>query len=205
MPFCFKSARMSTRTRAPSSSKFDVGSSSTSSLGTLAIAAASATRCFCPLESWVSSSPSRASTRQRAAAPLTRSTVLSGETPRFSEVNAISSKTVPMKNWLRGSCITTPMLSARARASQLWTSHPQAMTRPESAPGKKEPASPSIIRSTVDLPLPEAPQRTRHDPGSTRRETPSIALWATSPAGPSLPPSSSLSSSKPYEKEASSI
>ena len=152
-------------------------SSSTRILGRHAIAAASATRCFCPLDSSVSFSVRRPSTPQRFAASRTLSTVVEGSIPRFSREKAISSATVPMKNWLLGSCMTTPMLSVRCRGELSSTSPaPPTRTAPFRSPGKKVPARPSIKRRTVDLPSPDRPQRIVHVPAGISSFTPRTQL-----------------------------
>ena len=102
--------------------------------------------------------------------------VSSGSTPRLSAENAISSPTAPIKNWLRGSCMTTPILSVRSRAVKRYTSVPQSATTPVNLPGKNVPARPLIILSTVDFPLPDRPQSTMHLPGATASDTSSTRL-----------------------------
>lgn len=175
-PSSFRRARIPTSPSEPALSRFDVGSSSTRILGRHAIAAASATRCFCPLDSSVSFSVRRPSTPQRFAASRTLSTVVEGSIPRFSREKAISSATVPMKNWLLGSCMTTPMLSVRCRGEMSSTSAPPTRTAPFRSPGKKVPARPSIKRRTVDLPSPDRPQRTVHVPAGISSFTPRTQL-----------------------------
>ena len=102
----------------------------------------------------------------------TRATVAFGAAPLFSSEKAISSATIPMKNWLLGSCITTPMPSVRCRGERSSTSAPSTRTAPSRSPGKKVPASPSIRRRTVDLPSPDLPQMTVHEPYATSSDTP---------------------------------
>ena len=112
----------------------------------------------------------------------------------FSAENAISSPTVPMKNWLRGSCITTPRRSVRSRGASRRTSAPHTSTTPVRSPGKNVPANPSTRRNTVDLPSPERPHSTRQRPGATDSDTSSTRLpdaGAAEPASASNPRSDS--------------
>ena len=158
------------------------------------MAAARATRCFWPLDSSDSFSPRSPSTPHVSAAACTRRTVSAGSTPRFSAENAISSPTVPMKNWLRGSCITTPRRSVRSRGASRRTSAPHTSTTPVRSPGKNVPANPSTRRNTVDLPSPERPHSTRQRPGATDSDTSSTRLpdaGAAEPASASNPRSDS--------------
>ena len=171
-PSSFKRAKILTSASEPAASRLDVGSSSTRILGRHAMAAASATRCFCPLDSSVSLSGRSLPTPQSSATMRTRATVAFGAAPLFSSEKAISSATIPMKNWLLGSCITTPMPSVRCRGERSSTSAPSTRTAPSRSPGKKVPASPSIRRRTVDLPSPDLPQRTVHEPYATSSDTP---------------------------------
>ena len=156
------------------------------------MAAASATRCFCPLDSSSSRSASRCPTPHSVAARCTRSRVSAGSTPRFSDENATSSPTVPMKNWLRGSCITTPIRSVRCRGAIACTSVPHTATTPCATPGKNVPARPFTSRNTVDLPSPDRPHSTVHAPGATVNDRSSTRL--PTGAAPCAPASSSDSS-----------
>lgn len=153
-------------------SRLDVGSSSTRILGRHAMAAASATRCFCPLDSSVSLSGRSLPTPQSSATMRTRATVAFGAAPLVLEREGDLVSDNPHEE------LASRVLHHHAHAlgplPGRKVEHVRSVDEDGALPlpGKKVPASPSIRRRTVDLPSPDLPQMTVHEPYATSSDTP---------------------------------
>ena len=96
-------------------SSWAVGSSSRSSRGRSARAAARFTICFCPPDSVSHAACSHGSMPKKCAASATRRRIASCGVPRFSNPNASSCSTVSHTSCASGSCMTKPICAALMR------------------------------------------------------------------------------------------
>ena len=204
-PSC--SRRSSSMTSSPpSESSAPVGSSASSSVGSLARARAMASRWRCPPDSTPGTAPALSLMPSRSSRSRARVSAIFRRRPAITAGRATFSRTVMpssrLKNWK-----TSPMWRrrSRARSSSLRpvTSSPATLISPSSAV-----SSPATRFSSVDLPQPEGPIRATNSPLATFRSTPRSARTGAfsaskvlrtprmvSAAGPSFitPPSGSSS------------
>ena len=93
---------VSMTSRRPPGSSMAVGSSMSSTSGSMARAPAMATRCFCPPESMCGALAAYFCMPTARSAASTRSRISCGFTPRFSRPKATSSSTIVATIWLSG-------------------------------------------------------------------------------------------------------
>ncbi|OLT16946.1 hypothetical protein BJF78_13370 [Pseudonocardia sp. CNS-139] len=169
-PRDFSSVRVAVRRRTASAERLELGSSSRSTCGPWAPAAAIATCCCCPPERrcrgcWIGSTAA-----SPATVPATRVRMSSRGKPKFSIAKATSSRAVSVKNCRRGCCSTVPVRRPISSSSAVAVGRPSTTTAPVRAPSSwKWGMSPFISRRAVDLPEPLAPHRTTNSPGATCR------------------------------------
>ena len=118
-------ARMATSERAPSSSSWESGSSSTSRRGRIARTPASARRWRSPPESVATARPRRCAMPARSSASPTRRSIAAGAMAMFSSPNATSRSTVGYTDCNSGSWNTNPTSVASTRVAVDMTSCPQ--------------------------------------------------------------------------------
>ncbi len=158
VPAARSAASRSTKARAPSGSRFAVGSSRTSRRECGASAPARASRCCCPPDRVVDCDRPNPPRPTSSSAPGTRSCIACRCQPRFSRPNATSSSTRSITSWSPGSWKTTP-------------TGPPTSSTPSRRPGTSRPSSPARASTSVLLPDPEGPRTSRHSPGATSTST----------------------------------
>ena len=158
------SPRVETRSCA---SRFESGSSSSSTRGRAANARANATRCRSPPESSPGRRSSNPSSRSASAVSRTRSAITDDGSDRARSPNAMLRSTLRCGNRANDwKTIATPRRDGSTRA---WSA-PSISTRPPS-----KGSSPAIARSNVDLPDPDAPSTATSSPGATESDSPRSA------------------------------
>src|SRR5829696_6979292 len=172
MPAAARSRMTSRTSLIISGSRAEVGSSNSSSLGSMARARAMATRCCWPPDSWAGSLSAWFSTPTRASSSRARRSASCRDWPRTLVGPRVTlSSTLRCANRLN--CWKTMPTSERSRAS----------SRPSEGRGgpSRRMVPPSIgssrlmVRHRVDLPDPEGPTTITTSPGSTSRST----SWST--------------------------
>src|SRR5215218_5656002 len=172
MPAAARSRMTSRTSLIISGSRAEVGSSNSSSLGSMARARAIATRCCWPPDSWAGSLLAWFSTPTRASSSRARRSASWRDWPRTLIGPRVTlSSTLLWANRLN--CWKTMPTSERSRAR----------ARPSAGRGRpsRRMVPPSIgssrliVRHRVDLPDPDGPTTTTTSPGSTSRST----SWST--------------------------
>ena len=111
-----------------------VGSSRTKTRGRMARMAAMATFCFCPPESVAISRSRRSLMPTVSSVSLTRCSIWSWGTPKFSRPKSISSSTIEATICVSISCSTLPTICDTSVSETSQVSWPSTMTDPKNAP-----------------------------------------------------------------------
>src|SRR5215212_3683687 len=172
MPAAARSRMTSRTSLIISGSRAEVGSSNSSSLGSMARARAIATRCCWPPDSWAGSLLAWFSTPTRASSSRARRSASWRDWPRTLIGPRVTlSSTVLWANRLN--CWKTMPTSDRSRARarpSAGRGSPWRRMVPSSIGSRR-----LMVRHRVDLPEPEGPTTTTTSPGSTSRST----SWST--------------------------
>ncbi len=161
------------------SSRFPVGSSASSTLGSLTRARAMATRCCWPPDSSDGRCRSRSPSPRFSSAVVARAARSSGPMPSGTSATSTFSRALSvgmrLKVWKMNpiEAARTRVTSASRRAARSW---PSKSTTPEV--GRSSPPS---ICSRVVLPCPVGPWMASHSPSSMTRSTPASASTVARP------------------------
>ncbi len=156
---------------APTGSRSDSGSSSTSTRGRIASVAAMAVRCFWPPDSVSTVAVRSAVSWVTASAQLTLAAISCCGSARFSGPNATSDCTVMLISCRFGFWNTSPTCWAASCGASPDSAWPPKRTAPRSSPCTRAGISPASARASVDLPQPDAPVIRTSSPGPTARST----------------------------------
>ena len=128
LPAAFHFAMICASTPIDDMSRFDAGSSSTSTSGSLADTEAQAMRCFSPPDSLNRLRSRRPSSPKSALTRATASSIRDTSQPWFSQPKRSSDTASTLKNWLRGFWNTEPTMRAVSATGSTDTSAPQTLT-----------------------------------------------------------------------------
>ena len=168
----FTRTRQSRNRPAETGSSWAVGSSSSSTLGSMAMTEARFSSCFCPPDRVSVSRWNQLSMPKKAAISATRPRISSPDRPRLSRPKASSCHTLSVTICSSGRWSTKPT-AVWARGESSPAGRPSSSTAPDSVPWGERAGFSS--RSRVVLPLPDGPQRVTNSPAFRARSTPSRA------------------------------
>lgn len=152
-------------------SRFEVGSSKSSTSVPCAMAWAQATFCSSPPDNSVRLRFTRLSMPTWRAARLLRRLISAGSRPWFSLRKASSLRTSVVKNWLRGFWNTVALTPPDRARSSVGMPSPHTLTSPYISPLWNCGIRPLSRRRAVDLPDPLPPHSTVSEPRGTVKLT----------------------------------